>query len=210
MNLLKERCCIQTCNGLTFLHIALPECFWFGNLLTETVWHYSQIPLTHTVDLALLLTPTTAHRALQCHTHTDAVWFHTVTIIIIFLRRMWLLCDPDLLPVVGLPLRAGLQRARLCAVGPRRGAAAVRSGTVHQPLPEAFTTAAGALRKHKKFRDLNKMFHISIRIIQDLNEADEMNNYWHWHDINYCENSWSKQFCGNGSLRKQNTENKKK
>lgn len=87
---------------------------------------------------------------------------------------MWLLCDPDLLPVVGLPLRAGLQRARLCAVGPRRGAAAVRSGTVHQPLPEAFTTAAGALRKHKKFRDLNKMFHISIRIIQDLNEADEI------------------------------------
>lgn len=53
-----------TCVGLAFLHIALPECFWFGNLLTEAVWHHSQILLTHTVDFTLLLTPSTSHRAL--------------------------------------------------------------------------------------------------------------------------------------------------
>lgn len=61
----------RTCVALAFLHIALPECFWFGNLLTEVVWHYSRVLVTHAVDLTQLLTPAATHGALQSHAPTQ-------------------------------------------------------------------------------------------------------------------------------------------
>lgn len=97
--------CIQTCVGLAFLHIALPECVWFGNRLTEAVWHHGQILLTHAVDSTMLLTPTTTHRALQIHTQTRSVplsplvpaWFIVIANNILkcpqCLKVLWLPCD---------------------------------------------------------------------------------------------------------------------
>ena len=108
----------QTCVGLAFLHIALPECFWFGNLLTEAVWHYSQILLTHTVDFTLLLTPTTTHRALQSQSDNLVLWAIGTASPVFYCEQYFRnalnasrksqSCVTDLLPVLSHPVSAGL------------------------------------------------------------------------------------------------------
>lgn len=144
-----------TCIVLAVLHIALPECFWCGNLLTEVVWHYSWILYTYTPDVPLLMTTTTTHRTLPSHTQSQTGWRFSLRKLppILFLWNVVKvsgksqLCVTDLLPVTGLPLGAGLQCTWLCAVWPQHGVTAMRRGAVHQSLPHTFTTTARALKE---------------------------------------------------------------